>query len=290
MTVAPVQAAVPAPAAVTAYSFTSAEGDPVGGGRSATYRAPADTITLRAGQDDPDALWVSVFHEGEEWDIHLAPPRGEKLRPGVYRDAENAGTRTGRAPGLDVRQTGTTCQEVYGTFTVHQIERDASGAVTLLEANFNQSCEAADAPALRGNVRYHAYPLSYRYDSDPEEWIGQGLSKTLTGATSTFGLTGSVQSGVTFTASGRRDSWKVILAAPQGESLTVGRTYQATWRGTLGAAKLDVTNDPRGCTVGGEFTVTRLAADDSGRVTALAATFTHDCNGPKLRGTLHYYA
>ncbi|MEU0738506.1 hypothetical protein [Streptomyces sp. NPDC006134] len=286
---APAEAAGGTPVAVTKYSHTSGAGDYIGQGGS-TALTPA-TATITAGGD---AAYVRfrVRTDDTWWDVDLAAPAGEKLRPGVYRNAERAAFRTGRSPGLDVTGDGRGCNEVYGQFSVNQIETDASGAITVLDAAYTQRCESADAPALKGVVKFHAFPLGYSYTSDAGDYIGQGLTQNHTGATSTFSLS-RYGDGVQYGVSGKREYWTALLTPPTGEQFEAGRTYKAERSHGAGVAGLDVFGNGRGCNqVTGELTVTRLARGDDGAIEAFAATFTQHCEGgePALRGTVHYYA
>lgn len=288
-------AAAPEPKAVSSYSYTSAPGDYIGQGLTNSYREPGSTFTVHQFDPaiDPGSVRVNVNDgEGTDWNITFAAPHGEKLRPGVYRGAEKAHARTGRAPGLDVGGDGRGCADVYGQFSINQIDTDASGTVVALDASYTQHCDTADSPPLKGTVKYRAYPLSYKYTSEPDEWIGAGTSNSYTGSTTRFGLTNRPDGSLTYTVNGKRDNWDVDLAAPAGETLTVGRTYQANDTAMGGEATLDVSGNARGCASYGEFTVTRLATDGQGDVTALAATFVQWCDGSPatLRGTIHYRA
>jgi len=282
-------AATGAPAAVTKYSFTSQAGDYIGQGGSAAYTPSTATVSVGG---DAGYVRFRVSTADEWWDVDLAAPSGEQLRPGIYSNAERAAFRTGRSPGLDVSGDGRGCNEVYGQFSVNQIETDASGAITVLDATYTQHCESADAPALKGVLKYRAYPLSYAYTSDPGDYIGQGATQTHQGATSTFSLR-PYGDGVQYGVSGKREYWTALLTPPDGEQFTAGHTYQAQRSHGAGVAGLDVFGNGRGCnTVTGELTVTKLARGDDGAVKALAATFVQHCGGggPALHGTIHYYA
>ncbi|MEU6995669.1 hypothetical protein ABZ953_34075 [Streptomyces sp. NPDC046465] len=285
---APAQAAAGDPVAVSSYAYTSAQGDHIGQGGSGTYKDPQSPMQIRG---TAESLTVSL--PDAQWSIDIAAPRGEKLRPGVYRGAERAAFRTGRSPGLDVSGGSRGCNEVFGQFSVNQIETDADGTVTLLDASFTQNCESATAPALKGVVKYRAYPLSYRFQSDPGDYIGGGRTVGYTGSTSTFRATGDA-SRVHYSASGKRDDWSADIGAPKGQAFEVGKTYQANRFGDDGLAELDVHGNGRGCnTTSGEFKVTKLALDEAGQLTAFAATFKQFCGSgitDALNGTVHYYA
>ncbi|MET7683320.1 hypothetical protein [Streptomyces sp. NPDC005423] len=200
--------------------------------------------------------------------------------------------RTGRSPGLDVSGDGRGCNEVYGQFSVNQIEAAASGAITVLDATYTQRCENAAAPTLKGVVRYRAHPLSYAYTSDPGDCVGQGAARTHHGATSTFSLR-PYGDGVQYEVSGKREDGTALLTPPDGEQFVAGHTYRAQRGHAVSVAGLDVSGDGRGCdTVSGELKVTKLARGDDGATRAFAATFVQHCEGggPALRGTIHYDA
>lgn len=281
---APVQAAPGDPVAVSSYAYTSAAGDYIGDGKSASYKAPDTALRISGTAED-----VTVELPDGNWEVQLAAPKGEKLHPGVYRDAERADFRTGRAPGLDVTGEHRGCNRVWGQFSVHQIETDAAGDVTRLDATFTQHCESATAPALKGTVRYDAFPLSYSYKSDADDWIGQGTAGSHTGARSTFLLDGKVGTGFRYAVEGKREDWTVHFSVPEGDQLEAGRTYTVTTE----KGGLSMYGNGRSCgEASGSLTVTRLAAADDGTITALAARYSHYCGGGAagMHGTIHYYA
>ncbi|MFK0170393.1 hypothetical protein ACIQU5_16445 [Streptomyces sp. NPDC090306] len=286
----PAAAASGTPKAVTKYKQVSAEGDYVGQGQTLSYTPATAAVTVSGNAGDAQ---LSVSTDTDWWNVELAAPQGETLHPGVYRNAERAPLRTGRSPGLDVSGSGRGCNEVFGQFSINQIETDPStGAITLLDATYTQRCESATAPTLKGVVKYRAYPLSYAYTSDAGDYIGAGGKATYTGSTSTFSA-GPYGDGVRYAVSGKRDDWSATLTPPTGEQFQVGRTYQAERFASTGTAGLDVDGDGRGCNaVTGELTVTKLGLDADGTVKAFAATFVQHCEGgePALHGTIHYYA
>ncbi|MFB7600469.1 hypothetical protein [Streptomyces sp. NPDC056160] len=287
--VSPAEAATAAPVAVTKYSHTSENGDWVGQGGSVAYTPKTATITV---EGTAEALTARIENDSDWWTVELAAPAGEKLHPGVYRDAERAGFATGRAPGLDANGQSRGCNRVYGQFSVNQIATDGSGAISMLDATYTQRCEAPDAPALKGVIKYRAYPLSFSYASEPGDYVGQGRTGTHTGATSLFSLRPWGVGGLSFEASGKRENWSALLVPPTGEVFEPGHTYTTERSSGPGTAGLDVSGFG-GCNASnGSLTITKLARDMGGTVTALAATFTQHCEGaaPALHGTIHYYA
>jgi hypothetical protein len=282
-----------AAAPTTAFSFTSQPGEYVGGGRSMSFTPPAAqfSVTGNAGR-----AIIHVQQGTESWQVTLAAPRGDVLRPGVYHDAEQADQRTGRAPGIDVYDIPNvrSCLPCYGTVAVNQIGTDGSGNVNLVDATFVLS-ESPSGPTLTGAVLYQALPLSYEQQGDPNDWVSFGVHKTYVNSSSAFTMTGTVTSVVRFTASGLRDSWEVDLAPVSGQTLTVG-TYTDAQRTPFRAAGhpgIDAYGDGRGCNqVAGSFTVLDIGTDAAGNVTNLSATFEQHCDGlaAALRGTIHYLA
>ena len=271
------------PRAVSDFSYGYA------GGTTVTLAAPAATIAVSG---NAGYLTVSINTEDESWGVDLAAPRDDTLRPGVYSGAERAAFRTGRAPGLDVFGNGSGCNEVYGQFTIDQIEVGADGAVTVLDARYSRRCESAAATPLTGRVRYQAYPLSYRFISDVGDYIGQGVTKSYTNSTTVFTFLGN-REGAHFDVSGRRDWWNISLAAPVGQELAVGTYTGAVRFADAASPGLNVSGNGRGCNqITGSFTIRDMAHNAEGEMTALWATFEQHCEGgaPALRGTIRYYA
>lgn len=277
-----------APISGTSYSYVSAPGDYIGQGACNTYSPSGSTITMSG---TASYLTMTVSSGTDYWTINLAAPSGEALHPATYYNAERASFRTGRAPGLDVSGDGRGCNDVYGSFAINQIATDSSGNVTLLDATFTQNCESSTAPPLQGIVHYQMQPLSYAFVSDSGDYIGQGVTKSYAGATTIFGLSGSL-SNLTFTVSGLRDTWTVQLVAPSGQQLVAGTTYSGATRAPFQGSGpgLSVSGDGRGCnTLTGDFTINAIQADGQGNVTALDATFDQHCEGATaaLHGTIN---
>lgn len=140
-----------ADATISSFSFESEAGEYVGEGESGTLTSDAVTFTSHgtAGQAD-----IRVDQMGAFWHIRLAAPTGSQLTPGTYTDARRWPATD--HPGLDVSGNGNGCNVTFGSFTVRSISADATGRVTVLDATFEQRCETATAPALRGALRYRA--------------------------------------------------------------------------------------------------------------------------------------
>jgi hypothetical protein len=291
--VQPAAAADGTPRAVTMYRHTSEAGDSVGQGTSVSYTSA--TASIEGGGSTPESARVRVFADDTWWEVTLAAPKGDTLRPGVYRNVEKAAFRTGRAPGLDVSGRGRGCDDVYGQFAVNQVEIDATtGQVAVLDATFTQRCGSPTAPALKGAVKYRAFPLSYSYTSDPDDWVGRGAGTTHTGATSTFDARKwAGGAGIAYSVSGKREYYSALMTPPTGEQFEVGRTYPVAETNAEGVAGLTVSGNGRACSsVTGHLTFTRLARAEDGTIKAFAATYVQHCGGSEagMRGTIRYYA
>ena len=271
----------------TLYRYSSEPGDYIGGGQSNRY-TPADGTISVSGT--AQYLTFSVFTDTEFWFVTIAAPQGERLHPGTFDNAERAPFRTGRSPGLDVSGDGRGCNQVWGSFAINQIGTDQSGNVTLLDATFSQNCESETAPALHGTVLYDARRLSYAFDSDPGDYIGGGVSKEYENSTSIFTLSGNASS-LTYSISGERDNWSARIAAPTGQTLQPGMTYDVARFADATHAGLDVSGNGRGCNqTTGTLTIDTLAVSGQGNASVLGATFEQHCEGgaPALRGTIHH--
>ncbi len=285
---AQVEAATTAPA--TSFSYTSAVGDPVGGGLSETLKkSAAVTFTMLSGNRKELDLDINVVDTGRRFSIRLQPGRGDQLRPGVFANAERAFYPSGRAPGLDVSgQRG--CNEVYGSFEIHQIAFTAESQIKMLEATFAQRC-GPTAPQLTGRLLLNALPLSYAYSSEPNDFVGQGKSGSYTGAKSII-VPATLGTDLAVNVSGKRDDWSLILGGPGNTRLRAG-TFTTSRFGSATTAKLDVTANSRGCNeTAGTLKVHSVWWRTDGKVGGLHATFTQRCDGMagQLSGTLRYLA
>lgn len=284
-------ALLPSATPTTSYSFTSAPGDPIGGGHTKSYSAPDATFSIDGA--GPHSVAFTVTTSTENWRIVLAPPLGQSLQLGVYHDAELAEFTTGRAPGLDASGDGTSCDAIWGSFTINQIQTDSSGKVTVLDATFTQSCQSATAPPLNGTILYNALPISYLSQSDQGDSIGGGQTKTYVQSTSVLEVDGTLGIHAHVFVSGLRDEWEIELSPPTGQQLHVGDFANAQRFPDATHPGVDVSGIGNGCnSVTGSFTILDLGTDAANNITALSARFEQHCEGaaPALHGTIHILA
>jgi hypothetical protein len=272
----------------TSFGFRSEEGDWVGQGDRLWITPRFGSVTVSG---DRSYLTVSASApELSSWQATLAAPRDDVLRVGHYVDAERAPFRTGRAPGLDVFGDGRGCNEIYGEFWINQIRSDASGAIARLDARYVQHCESPDAPALRGRLLYRAAPLSYAYDSEAGDYVGDGTSHTFENATSTFDLSGDAER-VAIHVEGDRENWDLVFA-PAADSTLAEGVYGDAQRWPFhdaGHPGLSVFGNSRGCnTLTGSFEIVTLEFRQDGTVRRFRATFEQHCEGgePALTGEI----
>jgi hypothetical protein len=133
------------------------------------------------------------------------------------------------------------------------------------------------------------------FDSDKGDWVGQGLTMTLTPTEYDFTLWEQTKPhSLWFELDDERSSWSVTFEAPRGERLSVGAYSQAE-----GAMKrhsrpgFDLSGDGRACSdIEAEFEIKRLDRNERRTVVVFEAEFAQRCGGDSaaLRGSLHYYA
>jgi hypothetical protein len=93
--------------------------------------------------------------EPEFWSLNFAAPSGQKLVPTTYQNAQRYPFEPPGVPGLSVDGNGAGCNTLSGSFVIHQVTANKSGALSNFSADFIQHCEGA-APALFGSVRINS--------------------------------------------------------------------------------------------------------------------------------------
>lgn len=229
-----------------------------------------------------------------QWTVTLVAPPGEKLRPGLYPDVGCPGATFGRAAGLEVTENNPKCfgeDNIWGWLQIRQIEYDADGRVTRLEASYSQRVGAANAPAWSGLLRYEAAPHSFRLDA-PRNSAWGALRGNHHGDTSLFALSGSA-SGAYFEASVLKDYWNVVLFPPSGQTLRKGRfvTRSEATAQHAGFNAIRGLESPKYCPDGtGIVDVLDAAFDSDGAITGLHARFEYRCapRSAAMRGEVRY--
>ena len=124
---------------------------------------------------------------------------------------------------------------------------------------------------------------------DPGDYITEGGSYTYTAPDDRISLSGDASRVIVGIEAVNGDTWTIEAAAPLGETLQPGVTYEATRFAEFGVAGFDYSGNGRGCnTSASTFTVQTITTDASGAVTDFAATFEQHCDGqaPAARGQI----
>ena len=278
--------------APTSLSIAADQADYIGHGIAKSLAAPHDEVTATGTGADVRLHVKNPKDVSEWWDAEIAAPIGQTLHVGTYTGAERAAFRTGTAPGLDISGSGRGCNKVTGDFVIYEIKTDGAGNIVQLDADAHQHCEGA-AAVLNAALRFNAVPMNFILKSDTGDYVGQGMSKTYDGSTSTFGMQAYGAGGINYSVSGLGDTWRAIITPPTGTQLTAGSTYSTTRFSDATHAGLDFFGDGRGCnTSSGSLTINVITRDGSGTVTALNATFVQHCENktPALTGAIRYNA
>jgi hypothetical protein len=131
-------------------------------------------------------------------------------------------------------------------------------------------------------------------DSQPGDYIGQGMTQTVTPSDGTF-LVQSVSNGVQvyFHTADYSTNWNLSFGALSGLKLARGE-YEGAQRFAFRSPTkpgMDVSGDGRGCNlVAGRFLVSSISFATDGSVRTLALDFEQHCEGagPALFGSVRY--
>lgn len=229
-----------------------------------------------------------------QWTVTLVAPPGEKLRPGLYPDVGCPGATFGRAAGLEVTENNPKCfgeDTIWGWLQIRQIEYNANGQVTHLEAAYSQRIGAANAPAWSGLLRYEATPRSFRLNA-PRNSAWGALRADHHGDTGLFSLSGNA-TGAFFEASVIKDYWNVALFPPAGQALRKGRftTRSEATAQHAGFNAIRGLESAKYCPEGsGIVDVLDAKFDAAGTISGLHARFEYRCE-PRtapMRGEVRY--
>jgi uncharacterized repeat protein (TIGR01451 family) len=190
----------------TSGNFFYFESDPqdfVGRGRTRTFTQTNSVITVTGTAAD-----VKISVAGDETynvEFRVMVPLTQ-LAPGYYPNAQGAVFGNPSIGGLEFYGDGHGCNTVKGWFAIDNIAFSAGGAVIALDGRFLQHCDGYP-PTSRGVVHWrsddptqpvgpqvppppglwsapaNAIPATGNFvyvESDPGDWVGQGLSRVYT--------------------------------------------------------------------------------------------------------------
>lgn len=150
------------PQAVTELSVTSDAGDYIGGGRNNYYADGVGTYTARAADQSGDGIvdFVEIRFNTANQDLTLdfsSRLTGKNLAPGFYDNAMRYPFESGTRPGLSIYGNGRGCNQLIGSYTIHEAEFDYTSApprVSKFTATFEQHCEGGTS-AFYGTIYYN---------------------------------------------------------------------------------------------------------------------------------------
>jgi hypothetical protein len=150
----PLPSAGPFPASGNGLAMTSEQGDWVGGGVPRTYDQSTATFREIHSNLPPHSVQIEVgtATQPDLWNLDFVPPTGERLHVGTYQIA--LGPANFKEPTFSVSGQGRACNWDVGSFTITRIAFNSAGDLQALDLTFVQRCEHADAPALRGQLRF----------------------------------------------------------------------------------------------------------------------------------------
>jgi len=293
------------------FLYVSSEpGDWVGGGVEQLFTSADSSFAARLPVGG-DFFSSSVVQTPHSWAVALAAPIGQALAVGSYTGALGTSFRTSTAPGMAISGDGHGCNIASGQFDVSEMSFAPTGELMVFDATFEQRCEGATA-RLFGRIRIDlpaptpgvtlppgalTIPTSGTFlylNSQPGDYIGQGTEQLYTSADSE--IAGSLPQGTGYfygyaIQGNYTHFWRVEVAAPPGDALTVGSYISAdpVLSQRPGHPGLHVHGDGSACnTLTGKFDVDELSFWPTGRVKIFQATFEQHCSGanPALYGRI----
>lgn len=195
------------PQAVTELSMTSDAGDYIGGGQNYYYGNGVGTYTARAGDQSGDGIvdFVEINFVGPNryYTFNFSTKlTGKNLVPGFYDNAMRYPFESGTRPGLSIYGNGSGCNQLVGSYTIHEAEFDYTSApprVSKFTATFEQHCEGG-ASAFYGTIYYN-----YTASTTAQTYTISGQLTDYTGAAAantSVGLYGSQTKTVVTDAAG----------------------------------------------------------------------------------------
>jgi hypothetical protein len=148
---------VPPAGSDTFFSFTSASGDRVGQGRSATYRPSNATFSANTCSNRQYINIDVRVSANEQWTLQFVGPQAPLL-PGTYNS--NGSRDPGEAYFFVEASLGRYCSRPIGRFVVTEAEYGSGVTIRRFRASFEQRCERSDAPLLTGEINLVAPPLA----------------------------------------------------------------------------------------------------------------------------------
>lgn len=140
-----------------AYLITPDHGrDYITNGASTILRDREGVFSLSNIENGIEISFIGL-NRLNSWTLSFAAPQGQKLLPGIYKNAERYPFNSTKRPGLDISGSGRGCNKLTGEFEILDIGYDDYGSINSIAVNFVQKCDGGHA--MTGTVRYNSAVL-----------------------------------------------------------------------------------------------------------------------------------
>ncbi|MEY2423999.1 MAG: hypothetical protein QOI95_4066 [Acidimicrobiaceae bacterium] len=191
----------------------------------------------------------------------------------------SGGTPTGSVTFFDgTRQVGRATVNAAGQALVTTGALKVGARTITAVYSGDGSHSPATSSAITQQVRSRT--TAYWFKSGARDYIGAGGTASYVPADGSVNVTG-VANGFNLNVSAGNENWTALAAAPAGQNLQAGTTYQTRRFQDATYGRLDVSGDGRGCNqTFGTLTINAVGFDGSGNMTLLDATFVQECESP----------
>ena len=138
-----------------AITMISEPGEFIGGGVDRAFTGAE--VSESAYYKSPEFLVFSGSGSDGAYSFEFDAPKGKQLEVGEYTHATNSPEKG--SAGLNISGGGRGCPSRWNRFDVLELGL-SGGTVDRFRATYEQKCEGPSAPAVFGEVRYHAPPSS----------------------------------------------------------------------------------------------------------------------------------
>lgn len=287
---------VPLASAEEVLYFFSESGDYIGQGQEQSWTVVQGSFSASRNFDNGVSIDFNGNDPGLWWNLEFAAAQDAELQPGSYENATRFPFQETDVPGLNVSGSGRGCNQLIGRFDILEVSYGPAGEVQQFAADFEQHCEEGDA-ALFGSIRLDSDLAvttgkeELYLDSDPGDYVGQGLVRSITPDDAAFQGSQNFDNGASVSISGATTWWNLDFAAPFATLLNRG-AYENASRFPFQADAdpgLSVTGEGRGCNqLNGRFDVLEVQFGSGDELERFAADFEQYCDGSDsaLRGAI----
>jgi hypothetical protein len=141
----------------TLVLLDSAPGDYIGQGEDEVYSVTNSLVTAAEFSDNGVTLRIAGIGDRSDsyWELQFRAPGGARLEPGTYSPVSRRSFPTGNAV-LNITGNSRMCDEVAGSFTVHEFTYESFSGAVVFAADFEQHCDSSTGVPLTGRVRVNS--------------------------------------------------------------------------------------------------------------------------------------